>query len=271
MSDIQPGNDVSQSTPQELLGDPFEPLVSQLEQFEAGLQLIFDNPRGFFEEVVNDVLSRPPEERFTGSTEIIREHVRTEFGSTDVFRSQLPDLDQDRLLSFLERIVKKLRDDTLKGVFYEREADDYLILAGAHQWVLSGIREMRESDDDVDDEQILAIITALWARLYELIRSDQPSVDRETIRDIGRARYYLARATGDVPEKNPEKQDDDELYRDALELGAVVAYTHLNISVNRGAELVDLSQQAFIELLSKYDVQPRYGPQSPEKLYEDDV
>lgn len=270
MSGIQSGDDVSQSTPPELLGSPFAPLVSQLEQFEAGLQLLFDNPQEFVSEMADAVLSHPPEERFTTSTEIIREHVRVEFGSPEALEAKLPDFNRSRLLDFLEQIVEKLRDDTVKGVFYEREAEEYLILAGAHQCILNGIWEMKDSDRDADEERLLAIVTALWMRLYKLIQSDQTSVDRETICDIGWTQYYLANATGDVRKKDPREREYNEIYTDAVELGAVVAYTHLNISISRGAELADMSRKSFKKLLSDYDVQPRYGPQSLDELYEDD-
>lgn len=270
MPSIQAGNDVSQSTPGELLGSPLEPLHSQLEQFEAGLELIFDDRLEFIDSVFDDLLSRSPNDRFTRSPEIVREHVRAEFGSTDALKAQLLGIDRDRLLVFLERLVEKLRDETLESVFYERDADDHLVVISALQCILSGIWSMQDSAEQIDDEGVLAVITALWARLYDLVRGNRESLDEETVRDIARARYYLAEATNDTVPENPEKRTHDALYQDAVELGAIVAYANLNISVSRGAELAGVSRRTFESLLMEHDVRPRYGPQSVDELYEND-
>lgn len=110
MANAQSGEDVSQRGPSEYL-DPLAPLSSQFQQLKSMMELVFDDDEEFLQELNRDVLALPPEERFTQSHEVLREHIEDQFGSADAFAAVLPQSGPEKLSAFLKQVFDKLLTD----------------------------------------------------------------------------------------------------------------------------------------------------------------
>lgn len=270
MPDIQPGAGSSEAR-QPLRENPVSSFSSQLEQFSKQLQLIFEDPENFFEEVLDDIRTHEPEERFTESIEIFLVRINEEFGSVEAFQSQFPAANRKRYLDFAEQLFQNVIGETVQGVLYQRDAEAYVLMAAAYQVVLSDVQLLQESDSDYNEEQLASSMLAVLARIYGLKDQEEfEGFSEEFVRDIVRGLYYTSKASNQPAPSHPDDLDYKAVKQEALNLGAAVAYAWLDISVNRGAELADLSLREFERVLGRFDVPIRYGPSSIDELREDD-
>ena len=266
MANAQPSGDVSQRGPAEYL-DPLAPLSSQFQQLQSLLELVFDDYEEFIRELTDDILSTPREERFTQSHEILREHVERRFGSTDAFAAVLPESNPQKIPAVLDKLVNKLLDDLLEGVFFQRSPNDHLVLAALFQGVRHGVRRVEDNGEEVDKEQILSSVLALWCRLQREIEESEEALSEDAIWDVAYGLHYIIGSDAEPGFPNPKDLSFEEAKQNVIELGAVVAYARLNISVSRGAELAELPPQEFKRKLNQYAVEPRFGPTSVEDLH----
>lgn len=270
MANAQPGGDVSQRGPAEYL-DPLAPLASQFQQVKSMMELVFDDYEEFLKSLNEDLLALPPEERFTQSHEVLREHVEDRFGSTDAFAAVFPESDPEKLPAFLKQVFDKILTDVLEGVFFQRDPEDHLVLAALFQTLDYGVQRLSETDDQETKNRVASIMLAMLSRLQYILDDSPESLPDEAIWDTAYGLHYLT-----VDDSGPEFPDPGELEfaevkRHVIEFGAVIAYARLNISLSRGAELAGISPREFRVKLDRYDVKPRFGPNSVEELYEDDM
>lgn len=270
MANAHPGGDVSQRGPADYL-DPLAPLSSQFQQVESMMELLFDDYETFIERLTEAILALPPEERFTRSHEVVREHVKDRFGSTDAFTAILPASNPEKLLAFLDQVFEQLLSDVLEGVFFHRNPQEHLVLAALIQTLDRCIQRLAEVDDQNRKERIGSTMFALLSRLRDILADSPESLPKQATVDTAYALHHLS-LEGSGPEfPNPEDHGFDEVKQQVVEFGAVIAYARLNISLSRGAEVADVSPEAFRALLDRYDVEPRFGPNSVAELYADDI
>lgn len=267
MSRSFPG-DVSSTTPRDFPQAPLETLSSELRTYRAVLELLIDDPDEFVDEVVDEVLAMPADRRFESSVTVLEEHAREAFGSVEAFWSQFPAGDPEKALDLLETLSKKLRDETLEGVFQYRDPETHLVLVAAYQLLLDAVGRIDATEDDEERRRLVSTCVALLARIYDASanRTDEDGVGTElrTIADdVGWAISEL------YDRHDPTEVDPETALEGIRAFGAVVAYGNLDISVSRGAELAKVSTTEFETTLAEGDVRPRYGPESVEELRRD--
>jgi hypothetical protein len=268
MSNAQPGGDVSQRGPGEYL-DPLAPLSSQFQQLESLLELVFDDYEAFVQGLIEDVLSLPPEERFTRSHEVLREHIEDRFGSTDAFAALLPQSDPEKLPAVLRQLFERVLADVLEGVFFQREPEDNLVLVAIFQTLSDSVHRLETTDEQEIRDRVASTMLALLSRLQNVLDDAPKSLPDEAVWDTARGLHYAtAEDSGpDVPD--PEELSFDEAKHQVIKFGAVIAYARLNISLSRAAELADVPSGEFRSTLDRYDIEPRFGPNAVEELYDD--
>jgi predicted HTH domain antitoxin len=262
------------ASPGDSIGDPFSPLTDQFDDLGAVLGLVYDDPQQWLARLVDELLALPPEERFTDAVAVLEEEVTEEFGSMDAFQARLPGISPDRARQFMLRLLDRLITETLRGVWFGRDPEPHLVVVAGYAGALHGIDQF----DETDDEQVRAVFSALFAyfaRLYALgidgESSDPTDEDRaELVRDVARTIWHVERAVDGEASfvDDPEAATDKQLRERVRGFGAVLAYSRLDISVGRGAELAGLSRPAFEARLEEYDVEPRFGPDSVAELYD---
>ncbi len=258
------------TSPADSVGDPFTPLADQIDELGAFIELVYDDPQEWMARFVDELLTLPPEERFTDATTVITEQITEEFGSAETLQAQLSGVSPDRLRRFVIRLLNQLVDETIQGIWFVRDAEPYLIVAAGYAgllWASNGLDET----DNAEAEALFSATLAYFARLYALSNDDTISDDdrAELVRDVARTLWHVERAIGGEASfvDDPETATDEQLRERVREFGAAVAYNRLDISVGRGAELAGLSRPAFEALLEEYDVAPRFGPDSVADLY----
>lgn len=274
MGQSNPQGDVSPASPSDPFSDPFAPLSTQLRQLKMMAGLLFDKPEDFFDDLFEEILAMPVEERFTSSASILLRVINEEFGSADVVRSQLP-FDRERLLALWVELMDELLSEVLHGVFFVRNADGHLILAAAIQEVKFGLLNSVSmvENESYEDERALVVFSsllALYARLYQTVTSGESEAGEELVRDVARALYYRTREISEAEQiPDPNGMESDEVFELVIQYGAGIAYRELDISINRGAELARCSREEFLNILDNLGISPRLGPDSASELRED--
>lgn len=268
MSNAQPGGDVSQRGPAEYL-DPLAPLSSQFQQLESLLELVFEDYEAFIQGLIDDVLSLPPEERFTRSHEVLREHIEDRFGSTDAFAALLPESDPEKLPAVLSQLFDRLLTDVLEAVLFQRDPEDHLVLAALVQTLSYSVHLLDTTDEQEIRNRVASTMLALLSRLQHVLDDSPESLPNEAIWDTARGLHYATAEDSGPDFPNPERLSFDEAKQHVIEFGAVIAYARLNISLSRASELADVPPGEFRSKLDRYDIEPRYGPNSVEELYDD--
>lgn len=270
MANAQPSGDVSQRGPAEYL-DPLAPLASQFQQVKSMMELVFDDYEEFLMNLNEAILALPPEERFTHSHEVLREHVEDRFGSTDAFAAVLPESDPEKLPAFLKQVFDKILTDVLEGVFFHRNPEDHLVLAALFQTLDYGVQRLSETDDQETKDRVASIMLAMLSRLQQILNDSPESLPDEAIWDTAYGLHYLTTEDSGPESPDPEDLAFDEAKQHVIEFGAVIAYARLHISLSRGAELAGIPLEAFRAKLGRYDIEPRTGPNSVEELDEDGI
>lgn len=270
MANAQSGGDVSQRGPGEYL-DPLAPLSSQFQQLQSMLELVFDDYDAFLQDLNSDVLALPPEERFTQSHGVLRDHLEDHFGSADAFAALLPESDPAKLPAFLNQVFDKLLIDVLEGVFFQRDPEAHLILAALFQTLECSIQRLDEAENQESKNRVASTMLAMLSRLQHLLADSPESLPDEAIWDTAYGLHYVT-AGDDGPDfPSPEELWFDEVKQNVTEFGAVIAYARLDISLSRGAELAGVSPDQFRTELDRYDIEPRFGPTSVEDLYDGEI
>lgn len=270
MANAQPSGDVSQRGPAEYL-DPLAPLSSQFQQLKSMVELVFDDYEEFIQEFNEDILALPPEERFTQSHAVLRDHIGDRFGSTDAFAAILPESDPAQLPSFLKQVFDTLLTDVLEGVFFQRDPDDHLVLAALLHALYYAIQRLEETDDQETRNRIASSMFALLSRVQHTLTDSPESLPEEAIWDTAYGLHYITAGDVDPAFPNPEGVSFDDAKEQVIEFGAIIAYARLDISLSRGSELAGVPPEEFQGELERYDIVPRFGPNSIEELYEDGI
>lgn len=144
------------------------------------------------------------------------------------------------------------------------------MLAALFQTFHAAIERIRDTEDEEMKQRLIGSLLVLACHLHELEEGEE-LLDKEMVHGVGRAIAHVFSASHDPPIPDPDELDSDEAQQLVRKVGAVVAYTHLNISVSRGGELAGVAASEFKEILQSFGVQPRYGPTSVDDLHEDSV
>ncbi|MFC6724093.1 hypothetical protein ACFQE1_06830 [Halobium palmae] len=242
-----------------------------MDQFGTFMSMMFDDFGEFFEGVLEGVIALPPEERFTRSHEVVIEQIREEFGTEGAFAAQFAQFNDEQIPNFVRQLNQKLITDLVRGIYFHREADIYLILAALVQ-TSDNIVGILEGDFDQDVKEVAySSMMALWCRLVHEIRQGEEPPIRELALDIYRARYYVNEAMDDsaVDVETPDHLPEEKIEQEMIEFGAAIAYKLAKISVGRGAELAGLREREFRKrVLPAYGIEPRTGPRSADELGE---
>lgn len=257
--------------------DLSQPLVLVLKQLEEGTQISAEELEEFVDELMSEVLEKPPEIRFEKSTEVVKSEVIERFGSKEAYMSLFPP-SPEQFLQLLKGILDFLIDTVVDGVRGE-DGDDL----SSGLVFLSAIATIRDLIEAVDDEAlpkadsaILASSTiALLARIFNEQKRDDNG-DEVNWEAIIEDTLWASEKSNEVKGAESEqlaRPPDDLSPKEGLQIlrvdGAVVLYKRSDISIGRGAEMAQVSQDEFKEYLIANDVRPRFGPNSAEEFYSD--
>jgi predicted HTH domain antitoxin len=257
--------------PHQRVADPLISFREQLEAYVSTLNFVYDDLDGWLTELATDVLQLPVEQRFTRSRDVFEDHLDQEFGSMDAFRAQLPQLNSERAREFAEGVLDRLLRQTLEQVWYVHDPEPSLLLSVGFVNVKYGIEHLPTLDAKAG-AVVFSSVLSYFARLYDVVESGEADDYSNEIlwRDTARLIYHVERAVDGESETidDPEAEDLTHLKAEIRQLGAVIAYSRLDISVGRGAELAGVSRSAFRELLAQSGVAPRFGPSDADELFD---
>lgn len=268
--------------------DPTQPLFLLLDQLETATSASIDDPEAFFDSLIADVLELPPEERFERAVEVVEQRLEAEFGSIDVFESKfplVPAIAFELFQRFLDEWGTEIAEKALRE---EREQRNgllvFLAVVDVLQQGAEALETTKEPDEDVQEfapaladpsdtdlYRLGSAVFSLYARIYREVQADQRGEEPEFIAlatdGLYGERTILRVVDPEVDYPSISSMRDRQKIRGACSRGAVRAYDQLDISVSRGAELAEMTQKEFVELLKQSGIRPEYGPDSVEDLY----
>lgn len=269
MSATDQGN-YSASGPFRVVADHSQSMVDIIEVFTS----IFDLPD--LVETAKEIVSLPPEERFTSSDEKFKELLTDSEGEpSKPIEERLSSLDKDvvmpRLFNVVQDMLGTLETNIIEGVLTDRnESRGYIVLGLYFAETRQAFSDLSHYEDSDDFEVLLSTVIALYSRILLIAFREQTEVNEDMLRDVVRADYYRNKViygqTGDNPEELPLETVEKKVLLD----GAVLAYSKLDITVSRGAELANVSTDEFETTLVENGIRPRYGPASEEELFGDE-
>lgn len=267
MPHISPGGPGSEQSQAQ---GPFTPLQNEVSRVRLMLGFAFDDPERVLQEIVDETLLLPPEERFTESGELVKRRIQEEFGDLDTARAALPNFDEQQVVAVLIDILNQLIESTLENVWWNRDAEQSIVLASGYAAVLSGFLELRDAGlDDREKRQLMSSSLAFLARAISLQQAEDGGQRETLVRDVAYTLYYVEDAIAEESDVfDPTNRSFEEVRGFVREYGAGLAYTRLDISLGRGAELAGVSRFEFEEILETYDVEPRRGPSDVSELYD---
>lgn len=269
--------------------DPSQPLFLLLQQLETVTSASIDDPEALVDDLVQNVLELQPEERFERAVELVEERLEEEFGSTDVFQATFPlapAIAVELLQRFLDEWGTEIAENALRE---EREQKNGLLVLLAAidvlQDAVEALKVVKESDEseqeiypeavtDLSDRDLYrlgSVVFSLYARIYREVQADQRG-ETPDFAALATDVLYGERTTVQVfdaefeyPEIEPIRKRDR--IHGAINRGALRVYDELDLSTARGAELAELTQNEFVELLESNGMRPEYGPDSVEEFY----
>lgn len=253
-----------------VVADSSETMVNVLEVFAS----ILDLPD--LVESAETIVSLPPEKRFTEAKEIYEDLLRDSEGNgTEYVENTLPTVKKEvivpRLLSTIQDILSTLEEDTLEGILVDRNNDrGYLVLSLYLEKTRQVFSDIELYRDDECLETLISTGVALYSRIFLISLREENEITEDMLRDIVRAEYYRKKAISQEFGDNPEKLPISIVEKKILLEGATLAYTELDISVSRGAELAGVSSDEFEAALVEKGIRPEYGPANEEELFGDD-
>lgn len=221
----------------------------------------------------NASLALPPEERFaecidcwmpilTGGELERHEEAGTAEGSP------LP----AHIYQRFNQIFNLLQSKVLRNVLTEPDrGTDYALLAlfiDRQQRIFNEIDRRGADSDDKEAKRLLSTYFAAASRWYKLSMGEADVQYKDIAADIRWIDYSSKPPDQRVLATPPSERDTHDLVGDVVKEAAVLAYDHLDITVSRGAELAEISIQQFQQLLVDNDIRPRYGPTTPDELFE---
>ncbi len=270
--------DIASRGPFSFLAGDYSDIIALFEEFSDTL----DAPD--LNEVSEDILDLPPEERFIESIEIFKTIYGLE--KSEPLKSHGPaDLDEDvreffdqfpvdilfsNVMQFLKQKVQESHRKALDRLVTDRsESEGYLIASVFLSRLYESFEVMEEGYyQDKDSIAQASPMITLFSRLYLIAAGEQTEFTEDFLRDLIRAKYHLSRMSGEEPEYNPEELTREEIIPSIRREGAIVAYENQEISVGRGAELAGVSTSQFEEILIRNGIVPRYGPEEGTELLE---
>jgi len=269
--------------------DPTQPLVNLVTELDRVTSITFDDPEAFVDEMVDELLDMPRAERFERGAAVVEQHITKEFGGIEGFEAQFP-LAAAMAASIFDELLNAWANE-IAGRALEangRQKNSLLVILQAIDSMQTSLRMVRgatssneldkQRDPDgqsertaVNSQVFASIIVSLYARFYREIQRDinGQSPDIETLAEdvVYSEQVTLAAVHGSGAATSIDEMDRREILLRVIQMGAARAYEERDMSVARGAELAETSQEAFVELLEMTDREPDYGPDSVEDLY----
>lgn len=269
--------------------DPTQPLLLILQQLETVTSASIEDPEAFVDSLVADVLELPPEERFERAVEVVEERIESEFGSVDIFEAKFP-LAPAIAFELFERFLDEWGNEIAENALQKerRQRNGLLVLLAAVQILQQGAEALKAAKDpdegdqafypetitDLSDQDLYrlgSVIFSLYARIYREVQADQRGENPDfaaLATDVLHGERTILRVFDPEFEYPSIKAlRDRQKIRGARNIGAVRVYDQLDISIARGAELAELTQNEFVDLLERSGVRPEYGPDSVEDFY----
>lgn len=254
--------------------DLSQPLFLVLKQLEDETQIPFDELEEFVDDVIDELLSKPPDVRFERGAEVVKSSVVDRFGSEAAYASLLP-ASPEQFLRLVATLLDYWIDEAVDGVV---GLDGRELTAGlAYLTAIATIRDLIEAVDDgrSDEDARIAVssMIALYARIFNEHQRDEDGapVDWDAIiEDTLRARETLDEVQDGSKAGHVSLPDESSGERgvEVLQIvGAVLLYDRSEISIGRGAEMAAVSQDEFEEHLVRSGVRPRLGPDSTDDLH----
>ena len=225
-----------------------------------------------------DVLELPPEERFTDSIAVLEEHFIDGAASDVAF--ELDDgarsLTKQLLPTFVDVFdeqIQTLQDNALNVLLATRDEDaEALVVAVYFEQLREAWQVLYEEalTPDGVDRVTVSTLLALNSRLMDVHSEPPEGIYADLAADAAYGEYYLAQVQDREAPSDPADLSSERIEQRVRVAGAVLAYKRLNISVNRGAELAEMSRDEFEAALLSEGVQPRQGPDANEPLWDDD-
>jgi len=220
----------------------------------------------------------PPEQRFTGLTSVLAEHVGIEEADDAELAdlsAELPDAVPagselaDRVPSVLLFLGDKTGDmehaavdNAVSGGEHGR---DYLVLLAFLTELsvrLSELQQAATSDESDVTDGLLSETMALQSWVVLAAAGEVDQFDERFLRAVFYARYYKTIRTGEDPQFEPAELSVEEMWRKLVIEGVLTVYRRREISVSRGAELAGVSPEQFERLLDAAGIDPKSGPAS---------
>jgi hypothetical protein len=268
--------------------DPTQPLVLLAQQLREATSLTFDDPEQFVDDLVQELLDMPPEQRFEEGITVLRDHFVEEFGSVDAFEAQFP-LASAVLFAFLEQTLNQWGEEIAENALESSRGEWNslpIVLAAVDvmQDAMNGIQAGMQSQDDTEESdfppleltegekyRLGSVLIAIYARLYrEIKRGQNGEMPQFSVlaKDVLYGEKTLI-AVFDPEAEYPEIEDmtDQESIALASRRGALRVYEETDISIGRGAEIARMTQNEFVELLEENNIRPNYGPESVDDLH----
>lgn len=213
-------------------------------------------------EAIGEILEMEPDERFTRSVV----HLHDVFFDDESFDKTSSEVEgspvSKQMYQEFDHVWNLFQSAVLKRLRRSRKNESWNLLLSIY---LEKAQEAfvdadRRADAGGDLKRPLSTFIALSSRLLQLLFKEGVS-EEEMYRDVLRADYYLSQPSP-LDIENPEELSLEKVEARVKLEAAVIAYREVDISVNRGAELAEVSRRTFEDALVDHDIQPRHGPDS---------
>ncbi|MFD1646245.1 hypothetical protein [Haloarchaeobius litoreus] len=208
--------------------------------------------------LADDVLSRPPEDRFRSSASRYADRFDVPLLAADGLSDAGDDLPvDDPFVTAVETVVRnagRWQGQLLAQLVYEPDdPDPYLALAVLLERLeraAVGAKAAHETGSDT--EHLLSTGLAVLARLVSLVETDA-TVDDDTYRDAVLASYHVEVATGGEPRFDPAERTDPECRRIVRLQGALLAFDTFDRPADEVAALTGVGPEAILAAIGRRD------------------
>lgn len=228
---------------------PYQSVSPYVAQSRTFLRYYPEGTRELIDELFDQILELPEEDKFSRSAKIFAERFEREM--THPFLRYLPiSREMDAILTDLYEVFKEGQRSTVNRLIGLDDPRSHLVVVVYTELIMRAIDILRGEETDP--------IRCISAVLPLIIRLDKAHGNREMtdgfITDCALADYYLQRSVGEGGEDHPSQYDFELLEYDILSFGVVITYRESDISSAEAASVLDLSEEDFEKLVELHGV-----------------